>query len=101
MRRFGLRSEREQDFLRASADWIWETDEVLRFTSLSPAAAAAIGKTRHRLLGKQITRLFQLQEDDDGGLAILGALAEQRRFEIQPAELRGRKNNIMCSAAFR
>ena len=32
---------READFLRASADWMWETDAALRITALSPAAAAA------------------------------------------------------------
>ncbi|MDP9414752.1 MAG: PAS domain-containing sensor histidine kinase, partial [Pseudomonadota bacterium] len=36
-------AEREADFLRAAADWMWETDEKLLFTSLSPAAAAAAG----------------------------------------------------------
>jgi signal transduction histidine kinase len=81
-------AEREADFLRASADWMWETDEALRFTALSPAAAAAIGKTPVELIGKQLTRLFRFHETEDGALPILTALAEQRRFDDQEAELR-------------
>ncbi|MFC7498057.1 ATP-binding protein [Enterovirga sp. GCM10030262] len=81
-------AERESDFLRASADWMWETDEALRFTALSPAAAAAVGKLPAELIGKQLTRLFRFQEGEDGALPILTALAEQRRFDDQFAELR-------------
>ena len=40
----GPPAEREADFLRAAADWMWETDDSLRLTSLSPGAAAAIGR---------------------------------------------------------
>jgi signal transduction histidine kinase len=82
--------DREADFLRASADWIWETDETLRFTAISPAATAAIGKAVSTLLRKPLTKLFHLDEDPDGGLPILTALAEQRRFENQRAKLRTR-----------
>ena len=82
-------SERQADFLRASADWVWETDTGLRFTALSPAAAAAAGRTPKELIGRQLTRLFRLEEDADGELPLVVALAEQRRFDGQIAELRG------------
>ena len=81
--------QREADFMRAAADWLWETDDSLRFTSLSASAAAAIGKSPAELVGKQLTRLFRFLEDEDGSLPILNALAEQRRFDDQIAELRG------------
>ncbi len=82
-------AERQADFLRASADWMWETDQGLRFTALSPAAAAAVGKTTADLIGAQLTRLFRLAENEQGELPLLSALAEQRRFDGQAAELRG------------
>ena len=82
-------AERQADFLRASADWIWEVDQALRFTSVSPAAASAAGKAAPELIGAQFTTLFRLIEDQEGTLPILSALAEQRRFEDQEAELRG------------
>jgi PAS domain-containing protein/anti-sigma regulatory factor (Ser/Thr protein kinase) len=81
-------AERQADFLRAAADWMWETDEALRLTALSPAAAAAIGKIPAELIGRQLTRLFKFHEGEEGALPILTALAEQRRFDDQVAELR-------------
>jgi signal transduction histidine kinase len=80
---------READFLRAAADWTWETDDALRFTSVSAGTAAAIGKSAIELRGKQLTKLFRFLETEDGSLPILSALAEQRRFDDQLAELRG------------
>jgi signal transduction histidine kinase len=82
-------AERQADFLRASVDWMWETDQGLRFTALSPAAAGAAGGTAADYVGQQLTRLFRLEEDKEGALSLLTALAEQRRFEGQVATLRG------------
>ncbi len=82
-------AERQADFLRSGADWMWETDAALRLTIVSPAAAAAAGSAPAQLVGKQLTRLFRLEEGEEGELPLLTALAEQRRFDGQPAELRG------------
>jgi signal transduction histidine kinase len=91
-------AEREADFLRAAADWMWETDDTLRLTQLSPGAAAAIGRNPGEFVGKQLTRLFRFRESDDGALPILTALAEHKGFEAQLAELRGgRKGRYLLS----
>lgn len=82
-------AERQEDFLRAGADWMWETDAALRLTAVSPAAAAAAGQTPAQLVGHQLTRLFRLEEGEEGELPLLTALAEQRRFDGQLAQLRG------------
>ncbi|HEX8571375.1 MAG TPA: HAMP domain-containing sensor histidine kinase [Allosphingosinicella sp.] len=82
-------SERQADFLRAGADWMWETDAALRLTVVTPAAAAAAGRTPAQLVGQQLTRLFRLEEGEEGELPLLTALAEQRRFDGQLADLRG------------
>jgi signal transduction histidine kinase len=81
-------ADREADFLRAAADWIWETDQSLRFESLAPAAASALGANPASFVGRQLTDLFRMLEDEEGGLPILAALAAQRRFDGQSAELR-------------
>ncbi|MFN3944532.1 MAG: sensor histidine kinase [Allosphingosinicella sp.] len=82
-------ADREADFLRAAADWMWETDETLRITAISGAAAAAIGRSAEQLVGEPLNRLFRFREDEEGSLPILAALAEQKKFEGQPAELGG------------
>ncbi len=93
-----LPAEREADFLRAAADWTWETDDALRLTALSAGAAAAIGRTAAELVGKPLTRLFRFREDEKGALPLLTALAEHGRFEGQVAELRaGRKARYLLS----
>ena len=81
-------AERETDFLRAAADWTWETDDSLHLTALSGAAAAALARSPSALVGQPLTRLFRFREGEDGSLPILTALAEHRRFEGQVAELR-------------
>jgi signal transduction histidine kinase len=85
----GSAAERQADFLRASADWMWETDSALRLTAVSPAAAAAAGTSAAELVGQPLTRLFSLIENEEGALPLLVALAEHRRFDGQLAELRG------------
>ncbi|HET9427040.1 MAG TPA: PAS domain-containing sensor histidine kinase [Allosphingosinicella sp.] len=91
-------AERDSDFLRASADWIWETDDGLRITTLSAGAAAAIGRPPTELVGRKLTQLFRFRESEDGSLPILAAMAEHQRFEQQIAELRaGRKGRYVLS----
>jgi two-component sensor histidine kinase len=82
-------AERESDFLRAAADWMWETDETLRFTSHFRRRRGSRRKTESELVGRELTSLFRLSEAEDGSLPILTALAAQRRFDDQIAELRG------------
>jgi signal transduction histidine kinase len=82
-------AERQADFLRASADWMWETDQALRLTALSPAAAASSGQSPAELIGQPLTRLFRLIEQKEGELPLLAALAEHVRFDGQLAQLRG------------
>lgn len=87
--------EREPDFARASADWIWETDETLRLTMVSGAAAASLERPAGEMIGLPITGLFRFREQEDGGLPILAALAERRSFEGQIAQLRsGRREEF-------
>ncbi len=79
--------EREADFLRAGADWTWETDETLALTQLSPSATTALGRTARELIGRRMVHLFRFREAADGSIPILIALAEHSRFDGQLAEL--------------
>jgi signal transduction histidine kinase len=73
---------RDHDFLRAGADWTWETDASLRLTRLSPPDLAA-GP------GDPLTKLFGLLPDAEGAMPLLAALAMQRPFDDQLAESGG------------
>ncbi|MBA18067.1 MAG: PAS domain-containing sensor histidine kinase [Sphingomonas sp.] len=90
--------ERARDFFRSAADWLWETDASLRITYLSIEAGARYGFDSSAMLGQPITRLFALEQDDHGELPILGAVAAQRRFDGQKAELRGTGRMVRLDA---
>jgi len=90
---------READFQRAAADWTWESDDTLKLTQVSAAAAAAIGRPLAELIGLPLTRLFRFRESADGALPILGALAGHVAFDGQVADLRaGRKGRYHLAA---
>ena len=90
---------RDLDLLRAEADWLWETDEALRVIRLSPEVERVAGLPEGGAIGQPLTRLFRLGEDAAGDLPILAALAAQRRFEGQRAELRGSPPQSVLLAA--
>jgi signal transduction histidine kinase len=82
-------TEKEADFLRAAADWMWETDSSLRFTALSALASQVVGGPANQLVGMRITELFRLEESEGGTMPLLSAIGEQRSFDGQYAQLRG------------
>ncbi|AJP71831.1 sensor histidine kinase [Sphingomonas hengshuiensis] len=94
----GTESDRDGDFFRSSADWLWETDASLRITFLSIEAGARYGFDSSAMLGQPLTRLFSLAHDDAGNLPILTAVAAQTRFDRQQAELRGTGRMVRLGA---
>jgi len=82
--------DRDADFVRAEADWTWETDAALRLSSLSAAGMAALsGAASNPVLGDALTRLFVLEDGAENGPPLLEALANQKGFENQYVVLRG------------
>lgn len=90
---------RERDFVRSTANWLWETDAALRLTFVSANAGARYGFDAAPLLGQALTRLFILAEDAGGMFPILGALAMRQRFDDQPAQIRATGRPVLLSAA--
>ncbi|ODU20738.1 MAG: PAS domain-containing sensor histidine kinase [Sphingomonas sp. SCN 67-18] len=80
-----VQRERDHDFMRTTADWLWETDDGLRLTALSADQDQILPGD---MLGRPLTALFHFVESADGALPILEALAAQRRFDGQAAEVR-------------
>lgn len=92
-------ADRDLDFIRTGANWVWETDAGLRLTYISVGAGARHGFDSAGLLGQPLTKLFALEEDADGALPILDALARRERFEHQPAQIRLTGRPVLLSAA--
>jgi PAS domain-containing protein len=90
--------ERDGDFFRSAADWLWETDASLRITFLSIEAGARYGFDSSAMLGQPLTRLFRLAQDESGNLPILDAVAAQVQFDGQKAELRDTGRMVRLAA---
>lgn len=73
----GLDAVRWRDFSRASADWIFETDAMLRVTQPPANMPAA--------LGQPLDALFLVAGDEDGVGPITAAVARSERFEVDGA----------------
>ena len=92
------REHRDADFLSTDADWLWETDAALRITSLSREAGARFAFDADSLLGRPLTRLFALSDDEEGGFPILSALASHGQFDGQRAQLRDSGRAVALAA---
>lgn len=66
---------RWRDFSRAAADWIFETDAMLRITQ-APAGVPAV-------TGQPLETLFRFAPDKDGGEPILAAVGRSERFDCE------------------
>ncbi len=81
---------RDYDFIRADADWTWEADATLRLVALSADGIAAMAAGgAGPALGEALTRLFVLEEGEEGGPPLLDALAGHAAFDEQIVTLRG------------
>ncbi|UVO52158.1 HAMP domain-containing histidine kinase [Sphingomonas sp. SUN019] len=83
------------------ADWIWETDAALNVMRVPAEAAARHGFDSAVVLGRPLTTLFVLENDDDGALPILDAVAARRDFTDQPATLRPTGRRYLIAAVAR
>jgi len=66
----------------------WATDEELRILSLSSEFAALLGVDLADAVGAPLTRVLRLEENDDGEMPLVSALAVRRSFENQRARSR-------------
>ena len=90
----------ETDFLRADADWHWETDAGLRLTRVSIEAGRSHGFDAIALLGEPITSLFVL-DASEGGTPLVEALARREPLAAQRAHLRGDGTTVILAATVR
>ncbi|WNO52594.1 sensor histidine kinase [Stakelama saccharophila] len=79
-------------------DWKWETDRALRLTRMSPKAAALHGFALSELLGRPLTRLFDLMGGADGQFPLLAAVAARTAVDGQVARVRSDGRRVRLSA---
>ncbi|RHW16374.1 sensor histidine kinase [Sphingomonas gilva] len=81
----------------AIGDWSWQTDAQLRLVSLSLDGDVPFDASR--LIGRPLTRVFALEEEDDGSLPILAATAAGADFDGQRAIVRDTGAAVLLSAS--
>ncbi|MFZ1431379.1 MAG: PAS domain-containing protein, partial [Geminicoccaceae bacterium] len=75
------RSEaRLRDFADVSSDWLWETDDQLRFSWLSPSSAESGGLAQEKVMGRRRDELGGSALSDGGWEAHHATLAAQQPF---------------------
>jgi signal transduction histidine kinase len=72
----------------AAASFEWSSDAELRLTSVSGDLAIMLGTQAGEAIGQPLTRLFRLEENDEGEMPLLSAVASRRAFAGQPARSR-------------
>lgn len=66
----------------------WAADEELRIISLSPDLAELLGVDAGDVAGQPLTRVVRLEEDENGEMPLISALAARRGFTGQHARSR-------------
>ena len=66
----------------------WSVDEQLRFVSISDSAAELIGVSAAEASGQSLTKLVKLEDDSDGQMPMLQALASRSSFSSQQVRRR-------------
>ncbi|RST30966.1 sensor histidine kinase [Sphingomonas ginkgonis] len=83
----------------SSADEQWSTDRELRITRISDGLARWLAITPEAALGNPLTRLVRLEEDEEGAIPLMVALAGRRGFSGQAASPRSAGSEPLLLAA--
>jgi len=73
----------------------WAVDEELRLTRISASLAEAAGIDPSEAAGHPLTKLFRLEESEDGGMPLLAALSARSAFCGQRARPRNAESTLI------
>ena len=79
-------SVRYEDMLRSAVDWMWESDEQLRFTYVSPPIAHSLGVPAPRLTGCPLFDVIA-DADEPSAVSLLAATDAYRAFRVEAIAL--------------
>ena len=77
----------------------WAADAELRIVSLSRGLAERAGIAPADAVGKPLTRLFKLEEDEEGSLPLVAGVAARADFAGQRARLRKSDETVLILSA--
>ncbi|HJR83661.1 MAG TPA: PAS domain-containing sensor histidine kinase [Sphingomicrobium sp.] len=86
--RLGALVPHEQQIDLGGAPEEWAANEDLALVSISAGLAEKLGTTPEEAIGKPLTRLFRLEENEDGELPLLVAATSRSEFDGQRARPR-------------
>lgn len=93
-----LTAAAKDDSVLAGEAWRWSVDEELRITAISASLAEAAGVDPFEAGGQLLTKLFKLEENEDGTMPLLAALASRSAFSGQRAQSRKGDRVLVLSA---
>jgi signal transduction histidine kinase len=76
----------------------WSVDEHLRLTGIAPELAEMLSGDKAGLVGQPLTKLLRLEEDENGEMPLLEALASRSAFSGQLAKARDSGQALVLSA---
>lgn len=91
-----LSEQRFKDFADASADWLWETDDLFRFTFISSSITRVLGLTPDKLIGKNPMDVMFSRRDDQQRQILQERIRQQEPFRDLEFWTRGRGGESIC-----
>jgi signal transduction histidine kinase len=76
----------------------WSVDEHLRLIAIAPELAELLSGNEAALVGQPLTKLFRLEEDENGEMPLLEALASRSAFAGQRAKARESGQDLVLRA---
>ena len=73
----------------------WSVDEHLRIVTIAPRLAELANAGTTHFEGQPLTKVFRLEESDDGGMPLIEALASRSGFSGQQVSLRAGGNKLV------
>jgi signal transduction histidine kinase len=77
----------------------WAVDEQLRLVSVSPRLSKLLSRDMPDIVGQPLTKLFRLEETQEGDIPLLDALASRRDFAGQQVRVREGKDQLVLSGS--
>jgi anti-sigma regulatory factor (Ser/Thr protein kinase)/PAS domain-containing protein len=85
----------EQEVEIGGAPEEWAADEDFSLVSITPGLAEKLGVSAEEAVGQPLTRLFRLEEDEDGELPLLAAATSRSEFDGQRARPRRGADEVL------